>query len=105
MTAKCKDEILKQLGGLAEETYDRLLADFKKQAEKQVENLHNCFLKNDKKKMSAIIHSIKGTGANLRLGNLLEIVHKLEKSVKQNADSTIMLQYIKNLKEKVCEIK
>ena len=105
MEKKTKEQILEELGGLPEELYDELVASFIENAQNQFIELEKAISGNDSVSISKIAHSLKGSSANLRLGNIQELASFVEKSAKEGLSLNEFQGKIGELINAVLELK
>jgi len=91
---EAKRRILRELGGMKEESYDRLVHMFVTQFWDKEKALKNALGNGDKEKAADIAHSVKGTAANLRLDAVKEAAKDLEIVIKSGRDT---VQYLEKL--------
>ncbi len=82
MNSKTKSQILEELGGISEEVYNSLVAEFYQQVADQVKNMNGLIKQADWSTLMVEAHSIKGAAANLRLNDAMEAARAMETAVK-----------------------
>lgn len=85
MDKAVKAKVLDELGGIPESVYDELVGDFVVQAKEQMMQIRSLLAKGERPQASAVIHSLKGCSANLRIAEVHALSHELEQAVKQGA--------------------
>lgn len=83
MDKAVKAKVLDELGGIPESVYDELVGDFVVQAREQAMQIRSLLAKGDRAQASAVLHSLKGCSANLRIAEVHALSHELEQLVKR----------------------
>ena len=83
MNSEEKKKTLKELGDIPEELYDELVAEFKTQFNRQMEEIQKALASNNLTAVRESAHSLSGTSGNLRIYSVHHAAKALELSLKQ----------------------
>lgn len=84
MTPEEKEQILKELGGIPEDTYNELIKELIPTLKDQIAQIKALKEKNDMAELGEVAHSVKGSAGNFRLRKVYELALSVEKNAKAN---------------------
>lgn len=79
MTPEEKQQILKELGGIPEDTYNELIRELIPTLKSQVESIKSLFAGSQLVELGEVAHTVKGSAGNFRLREVYEIAASVEK--------------------------
>lgn len=86
MSVREKKEILNELQ-ISEDVYKELLGDFFVSAESHIEKLKQYLESEDFENARYVLHTIKGSSANLRLDRIVDAIESLSEEIKGSGNA------------------
>ncbi|MCU0821673.1 MAG: hypothetical protein MUC95_04265 [Spirochaetes bacterium] len=101
MDRKEKLKLLKDLGGIPEEEFDRLFISGINDIKNELNKLKLLCDKNDKDGMIMAAHAIKGISANYRIKEVFELSKLIGSACRENKDSGTIKELIEKIESEV----